>query len=403
VKFTYTPTNIVQSNEYYPFGLQTANSWTRDNTTNNFLYDAGSELNNSTGMYDLPFRNYDASLGRFFQVDPLATTSHAFTPYHYAGNNPIGANDPSGLVVQYYANPEDNPMNWRMTVHDYRCYGDDWSDAVMYQGNGGSGGGWDGVNSLLADIRSMDAQYMGLLDFVDKYGPSVAASYLSSRPDPNGVALIVPWGVRNGNTQNGIAGYSYYNILGKLLGYSWELSNIDGTGMTRLKGAETHVVDLEGGEIGDIQGASFFGSTSTIGVGREWNNFNDPIGTYVLGLSFTKYAGNVNDNNKRTLNLNHTLINNKYSANVSLDVGKFSYAVGLNSLSLSVMGVEISSGFSVLDGFSFGGSYTDSVNNISGFEASINPTKLVTVLAGAAVATAPYWGPVVAALSPIGL
>lgn len=100
ITMAYTPTNILQSNEYYPFGLQTANSWTRDNSSNNFLYNQGSELNATTGMYDLPYRNYDAALGRFFQVDLLAHKSHDLTPYHYAGNNPIAFNDPSGLLEE---------------------------------------------------------------------------------------------------------------------------------------------------------------------------------------------------------------------------------------------------------------------------------------------------------------
>jgi len=137
VKMTYTPTNILQSNEYYPFGLQTANSWTRDNTTNNFLYNSSSELNTTTAMYDLPFRNYDAALGRFFQVDPLAHTSSDLTPYHYANNNPVAFNDPSGAVVPYYAKPEDDPRNWRMTITNGLCFGDGWSFSFT-PGNGGS-------------------------------------------------------------------------------------------------------------------------------------------------------------------------------------------------------------------------------------------------------------------------
>jgi RHS repeat-associated protein len=103
-KVTVTPTKIIQSNEYYPFGMQTAQSWTRDSNSNNFLYDAGSELNSTSGFYDLPFRNYDAALGRFFQVDAMATSSHTLTPYHYAGNNPIGSNDPTGLYKQDWTN-----------------------------------------------------------------------------------------------------------------------------------------------------------------------------------------------------------------------------------------------------------------------------------------------------------
>jgi len=98
VTMSYTPTNILQYSEYYPYGLQTANSWTRNNSSNNFLYDEGSELNATTGMYDLPFRNYDATLGRFFQVDPLAHMDASTSPFVYAGNNPLSFSDPSGLL-----------------------------------------------------------------------------------------------------------------------------------------------------------------------------------------------------------------------------------------------------------------------------------------------------------------
>jgi hypothetical protein len=53
VAVTYTPTNIIQYNEYYAFGLQTQNSWTRDGNSNNFLYNAATELNTTSGLYDL--------------------------------------------------------------------------------------------------------------------------------------------------------------------------------------------------------------------------------------------------------------------------------------------------------------------------------------------------------------
>lgn len=99
VKFTYTPTNVIQYNEYYPFGLQTTNSWTRDNSSNNYLYNGASELNSSNGWYETFYRGYDAALGRFLQVDPLASRYSALTPYNFAANDPVYWNDPNGDCI----------------------------------------------------------------------------------------------------------------------------------------------------------------------------------------------------------------------------------------------------------------------------------------------------------------
>jgi RHS repeat-associated protein len=80
------------------FGLQTANSWTRTGVTgNNFLGNGGTELNTTTSLYDLDWRNYDPVLGRLNQVDLMADKYGSLSPYHFSFNNPVGYNDPSGL------------------------------------------------------------------------------------------------------------------------------------------------------------------------------------------------------------------------------------------------------------------------------------------------------------------
>jgi len=63
---------------------------------NQFLYDQGTGLTSHTGYYDLFFRNYDPTLARFLQVDPLASSYHNQTPYQYANNDPVYWNDPLG-------------------------------------------------------------------------------------------------------------------------------------------------------------------------------------------------------------------------------------------------------------------------------------------------------------------
>ncbi len=101
-KVTVTPTNIVQYNEYYPFGLTTQNSWTRENTTgNNFLFNGGTELNTTTSVYDLHFRGYDPVLGRMNQVDPVAEKYSSLTPYNFSLNSPVVYNDPLGDDVTW--------------------------------------------------------------------------------------------------------------------------------------------------------------------------------------------------------------------------------------------------------------------------------------------------------------
>jgi len=94
---THTKGNVVQYNEYYPFGLQTANSWTREsNTGNNFLANGGTELNTTSNLYDLQYRNYDPVLGRMNQVDPMATKYASLSPYNFSFNDPVYYNDISG-------------------------------------------------------------------------------------------------------------------------------------------------------------------------------------------------------------------------------------------------------------------------------------------------------------------
>ncbi len=89
---------VVQSDDYYPFGM-TFNSYRRAKSTGNrFLYN-GKELQEETGWYDYGARNYDPTIARFIQVDPMAEIlQEAWTPYHYVKNNPIKYIDPTGMI-----------------------------------------------------------------------------------------------------------------------------------------------------------------------------------------------------------------------------------------------------------------------------------------------------------------
>ncbi|MFZ6009404.1 MAG: RHS repeat-associated core domain-containing protein, partial [Bacteroidota bacterium] len=138
--------------EFYNHGSPNANSWTRENSTgNNFLANGGTELNTTSSLYDLDFRNFDPILGRMHQVDPMADKYGSATPYNFSFNNPVSLNDPSG------ADPFVRDDYWReieMQQRNYRKLGDAVTNQIRSSMSSthvthitpGSGGNWaDGI------------------------------------------------------------------------------------------------------------------------------------------------------------------------------------------------------------------------------------------------------------------
>ena len=96
-------TEILEENNYYPFGLlhkgynEIANT-NRSEAAEKYKF-GGKEWNDELGLnfYDFGARNYDPALGRWMNIDPLAEDSRRWTPYNYAYNNPIVFVDPDGM------------------------------------------------------------------------------------------------------------------------------------------------------------------------------------------------------------------------------------------------------------------------------------------------------------------
>jgi RHS repeat-associated protein len=135
---------VIQYNDYYAYGLQTGNSWTRDNTKNNFLYNEGSEQNPTSGNYDHFFRNYDPALARFVQVDPLASKYHSWSTYNYAYADPVYYTDPSGAG-------DDGGKKTTSAYNPDGMYGSSWGYETY--GDGGPDGNWSAAGGAYSGSR----------------------------------------------------------------------------------------------------------------------------------------------------------------------------------------------------------------------------------------------------------
>ncbi|CAL2092894.1 RHS repeat-associated core domain-containing protein [Tenacibaculum sp. 190524A02b] len=105
---------IIEESNYYPFGLKHKgyNNITNslgNSTAQKYGYN-GKELNEEFGlnMLDFGWRNYDASLGRWFNIDPHSENYYQVSTYNYVANSPIVATDPDGRDIRITTSVDDD-------------------------------------------------------------------------------------------------------------------------------------------------------------------------------------------------------------------------------------------------------------------------------------------------------
>jgi RHS repeat-associated protein len=120
--------SVIQENHYCAFGMEMEGAWaTQIGVKNNYEYN-GKELNEDFGLNlsDYGARWYDAAIGRWWSVDPLAEKFLSKTSYNYGMNNPIIMVDPSGMESEAYSFANKTQQNY-----DNYMAGRKYQDAII--------------------------------------------------------------------------------------------------------------------------------------------------------------------------------------------------------------------------------------------------------------------------------
>jgi RHS repeat-associated protein len=133
---TIAQSEIIEENNYYPFGLEHKGyNNVINGAENNYMTYNGKEFDESLSLnwHDFGFRNYDASLGRWMNIDNLSEDYYNYSPYVYTANNPIYYTDPDGQrIIIHYQDEDGNDQ-----THNYKY-----------------GGTYDGDNQHIKDVYS---------------------------------------------------------------------------------------------------------------------------------------------------------------------------------------------------------------------------------------------------------
>ncbi len=290
--------NVVQRDDYYPFGL-TFNSFT---SGAEYLYKlTGNEEQNEWDVFDFNARMYDAALGRFNSIDPLADfNQESWNPYHFNYNNPLRFIDPTGLysteewmedngiteddLINIYSESDDCPTG-DCDQGEEDAEGDEYSGGNLGDDNQFAlHGDLEGSRKTTTWSKTNDKRIKEL-----KYFVSIKATQFVNAVEARlGIKIFIVEGYRSSEKQNEYYAQGRPRVLGYVYvspEYSLELMNPDPI-ITNAKGGSSYhnyglAIDIAGYKNGKLNYKIPWKQISDIAKefgfewGGDWKSFQD--------------------------------------------------------------------------------------------------------------------------------
>lgn len=122
---------IIDTNNYYPFGLNHIGGSFSSKLGSPYSYKYNGKELQETGMYDYGWRQYMPDLGRWNGMDKLAEKYYSTSPNAYVMNNPVMSFDPDGREIKFFGGGIDPSTT---------IYGGDYSGISSFSPFGGYSG-----------------------------------------------------------------------------------------------------------------------------------------------------------------------------------------------------------------------------------------------------------------------
>lgn len=116
-------TKIDRTANFYPFGMEFSNSSTGSISPNYNYGFQGQEKQTDTNWNSFKWRNYDPSIGRFFNIDPLSEKYAYQSHYNFSENRVVNSRELEGLEAQdnndeeyarYQNKPQDEHVDYEI-------------------------------------------------------------------------------------------------------------------------------------------------------------------------------------------------------------------------------------------------------------------------------------------------